>query len=492
MMTMRQKPETPLSHDQPATCVGLFGSFISRGWFNDDARRTWSDVGTLQTWLEVEAALAEAQAELKLIPAEAAQTIRARADAQAFDLERLARDIAFTGHQLVPVLRQFEELCGEPAAGYIHWGATTQNIFETAQSLQMRKSHRLVLGYLDAAIEQLAVLAKQHQTTLQAGRTHGQHALPMTFGFKVAGWLDELARDRCRLEQRFSSSFVASMGGAIGTFAAVGVKGPEVERLMAQKLGLEPAGLPMRSSYDRVSDYVGTLGLLAGTTHKIAQDLYFLQRNEIGEVEEAFHLGKVGSSTMAQKRNPMLSSTVIALARQLRARVTLVQESMVRMDEGDCTANNVTDTVIPEVGLLAVSITETFAKLVQGLTVHPEAMRRNAGLSNGLIVSEAVMMTLSQFMGRHHAHQLAYAAAQRSISEGLPFLDAIREHPLLKSQGLPAGFEKTLAIDAYVGESARLVDEVIARLKADAVHGTLETNSGFSSMKTVKQGRQYL
>lgn len=465
---MRQNPETPLSHDKPATCVGLFGSFISRGWFNAEVRQIWSDAGTLQTWLDVEVALAEAQAELELIPLEACRTIRAQADAQNFDLERLAQDIAFTGHQLVPVLRQFEELCGEPAAGYIHWGATTQNIFETAQSLQMGQTHRRMMRFLTEGIDRLTVLAREHQTTLQAGRTHGQHALPMTFGFKVAGWLDELDRDRRRLEQRFPSSFVASMGGAIGTFAAMGPKGPAVEQLMARKLGLEPAGLPMRSSYDRVSDYVGSLGLLAGTTQKIAQDLYFLQRNEIGEVEEAFHLGKVGSSTMAQKRNPSLSSMVIAMARQLRARVALVQESMVRLDEGDCTANNVTDTVIPEVGVLTVGITEAFAKLVQGLLVHPGAMRRNAELTQGLIVSEAVMMSLTQFMGRHHAHQLVYGAAQRSISEGLSFLDAIREHPLLRSHGLPAGFEKTLAIDSYVGESVRLVDQVLARLTADA------------------------
>jgi adenylosuccinate lyase/3-carboxy-cis,cis-muconate cycloisomerase len=134
------------------------------------------------------------------------------------------------------------------------------------------------------------------------------------------------------------------------------------------------------------------------------------------------------------------------------------------LDEGDCTANNVTDTVIPEVGLLAAGISETFAKLVQGLRVHPEAMRRNAELTHGLIISEAVMMNLSQFMGRHHAHQVVYAAAQRAISEGLPFLDAIRDHPLLKRHGLSAEFEKTSATASYVGESARLVDQVLARL----------------------------
>ena len=463
-MIMRRSPEYLPSQDQAATSVGLFGSFISRAWFGDESRRIWSDLGTLQTWLDVEAALAEAQAELGLIPSEAARKIRDRASAEAFDLGRLTRDIAFTGHQLVPMLRQWEELCGEPAAGYLHWGATTQNIFETAQSLQMRQTHRLVLESLHGTMDRLTALAREHQTTLQAGRTHGQHALPMTFGFKVAGWLDELARGRNRLEERFSSSFVASMGGAIGTFAAMGTAGPAVEQLVARKLGLKPAGLSVRSSYDRVSDYVGTLGLLVGTLQKIAQDLYFLQRNEVGEVEEAFHLGKVGSSTMAQKRNPTLSSTVVAMARQLRARVMLVQESVVRLDEGDCTANNVTDTVIPEVGLLAAGISETFAKLVQGLRVHPEAMRRNAELTHGLIISEAVMMNLSQFMGRHHAHQVVYAAAQRAISEGLPFLDAIRDHPLLKRHGLSAEFEKTSATASYVGESARLVDQVLARL----------------------------
>jgi len=187
-MIMRRSPEYLPSQDQAATSVGLFGSFISRAWFGDEARRIWSDLGTLQTWLDVEAALAEAQAELGLIPSEAARKIRDRASAEAFDLGRLTRDIAFTGHQLVPMLRQWEELCGEPAAGYLHWGATTQNIFETAQSLQMRQTHRLVLESLHGTMDRLTALAREHQTTLQAGRTHGQHALPMTFGFKVAGW----------------------------------------------------------------------------------------------------------------------------------------------------------------------------------------------------------------------------------------------------------------------------------------------------------------
>ena len=366
----------------------------------------------------------------------------------------------------MPVLRQFEERCGEPAAGYIHWGATTQNIFDTAASLQMAKSHRLTLDFLATAIARLVSLAQAHRATLQAGRTHGQHALPMTFGFKVAGWADELARDRLRIEQRFSTSFVASMGGAIGTFAAMGESGPAVERLMAEKLGLAPAGLPMRASFDRVSDYVSALGLLAGTAEKIGHDIVFLQRTEIGEVAEAFHLGKVGSSTMAQKRNPSTALMLITMSRLLRAKLPLALESMVRMDEGDSSASNIGDLLLPEIGVLAVSLAETLEKLARGLVIHPEKMRRNAELTNGLIVSEAVMMRLTATMGRHHAHHLLYEAAQRAIAEAIPFREAIREHPLLREHRLPPGFlDEALSLDNYTGESGRLVDVVSARLQ---------------------------
>ena len=444
--------------------ASMFESFITRHWFNAEAKAIWDDVATLQAWLTVEAALARAQAELGIVPLEAAQMIAAKADAGAFDLDRLSRDIAFAQHPFVPVLRQYEELCGEPAAGYIHWGATTQNIFDTAASLQMFRSHAVLAGHLDNAINAFCRMAREHHATVQAGRTHGQHALPMTFGFKVAGWIDELDRDRTRLHERLAPSFVASLGGAIGTFAAMGNKGREVEARMAAHLGLLPAGLPMRSSYDRVSDYVSGLGLLAGTAQKIAQDVVFMQRTEIGEVEEAFHMGKVGSSTMAQKRNPASALMLVSLTRMLRARVPLALEAMVRMDEGDSSASNVTDSLLPEIAVIAASIAETLATLASGLVVHPEAMRRNLELTNGLIASEAAMMRLTGLMGRHEAHHLLYEAAQRSVAEKLPFMVAIREHPMLATRLLPADFEQSLEADAYVGASSVLAMDTVARV----------------------------
>lgn len=445
--------------------VGMFESFITGHWFSAEAKQVWSDVATLQAWLDVEAALARVQARLGLVPAGAAATIAQQADAGRFDLARLAADIAFAQHPLVPVLRQFEALCGEPAAGYIHWGATTQNVFDTAAALQMRRSHTLIAGALARAIAALGELAATHAQTPMAGRTHGQHALPMSFGFKLAGWIDELDRDRVRLAERFAPSFPACMGGAIGSFAALGPVGREVEVQLAAELGLVPAGLPMRAAFDRASDYIGALGLLAGSAQKIAQELVFLQRTEIGEVAEAFHLGKVGSSTMAQKRNPSTAQLLASLARMLRARVPAALEAMVRSDEGDAAATNVTDTLLPELAILGASVAETLARLVQGLQVHPQAMRRNLGLTGGLISAEAVMMRLTPLIGRHEAHRLLYEAAQRAQSEGLAFIDAIRAHPALTAEHLPDDLAALLAPGGYLGESAALTRETIARVR---------------------------
>lgn len=446
--------------------IGMFDSFITAHWFNADAKRLWTEEATLQSWLDVEAALARVQAGLGLIPADAARVIASKADAGLFDLRHLSSEIAFAQHPLVPVLHHLERLCGEPAAGYIHWGATTQNIFDTASAQQMMRTHAIVDGQLHAAIRALSELATAHRSAVMPGRTHGQHALPMTFGFKLSGWIDELLRDRERLQARLSMSFPACMGGAIGTFAAMGAPGREVEARLAAELGLVPAGLPMRSSYDRATDYILALSVLASTAQKIAQDVVFMQRSEIGEAAEAFHEGKVGSSTMAQKRNPSTALLLISLARMLRARAPVALESMVRMDEGDSSATNVADTLLPEVAILGASVAETLRKLVEGLVVHPQAMRRNLELSQGLIASEAVMMRLSGIIGRHQAHRLLYEATQRTLSEGVPFMRAIVDHPLLAGHELPAGLAQSLEAAAYVGESVAITSDTVARASA--------------------------
>lgn len=444
--------------------IGMFESFMTSYWFSDEAKQIWSDTATLQAWLKVEAALASAQATLGVIPVSSAAIIAEKADASLFDTKRLAADIAFAQHPLTPVLHQFEALCGEPAAGHIHWGVTTQNIFDTAASLQMFETHQLLTKYLDATILSLSDLAIEHKATALPGRTHGQHALPTTFGFKVAGWVDELDRDRKRLSERFAPSFTASMGGAIASFGATGKIGRDVEAHMARQLGLLPSGLPMRSSYDRVTDYTLSLGMLAGTAQKIAQDIVFMQRTEIGEAAEAFHMGKIGSSTMAQKRNPATALLLVSLARMLRGRMPLMMEAMVRMDEGDSSASNVTDVLLPEIAIIGVSVAETLLKLAQGLVVNPETMRRNLDLTNGLIASETVMMGLTNVMGRHEAHHLLYEAAQKAQSENVPYLATILEHPMFQTHPVPPNLASWLDPTMNVGESTSIAEDVVARV----------------------------
>lgn len=432
----------------------MFDSFMTRHWFAPEAVAIWSEAKTVQAWLDVEVALAQSQAELGLIPAEVVGDIAAACHSDRLDFARLSADIAHAQHPFVPVLKQLEALAGEPAAGYLHWGATTQNIFDTATALQMRQSHRLIIEALNLLDTALADLAHKHRDTLQAGRTHGQHALPMTFGYKALGWLDEIRRARERLESRIGPSFVVMLGGAIGTFAAMGEKGPAVADSVGRRLGLDVAKLPLRASFDRQADYLNALALLAQIAEKVAHDVVFLQRTEVAELEEAFHHGKMGSSTMAQKRNPSTALLLISLCRLLTARVPLATWSMPRMDEGDSSATNVTDVVVPELAILGVSVARTLQRLCMGLVVHAERMAANLDLTRGQILSEAIMMRLSASLGRHHAHEMLYEAAQRATEDNVSLADAIGQRDR-RSGELAA----SIMPEEYLGAVQRLTDE---------------------------------
>jgi 3-carboxy-cis,cis-muconate cycloisomerase len=445
--------------------IGMFQSYMTSYCFSAAGKAIWSDSATLQTWLDVEVVLARAQAKLGMIPELAAQQIAECAQADLFNLDELARGIAHAQHPLMPVLHAFERLCGDEAARFLHWGATTQNVLDTAIALQMRRNHQLLDSELAITIDTLSALALAHKDTPSAGRTHGQHALPTTFGCKIAVWVDELERHRSRLSARVGQSFPTLLGGAIGTYGATGKQGREVEVLVAEALGLEPNPMPSRASYDRPADYVLALGLLAATTEKIAKSVVTWMRTEIGEVAEAFHLGKIGSSTMAQKRNPNTAMTTIGHARLLRSRVPLLLEAMIREDEGDGASSFVTDVSMPEIGIIALSMTEFLARLCTGLSAKPEAMHRNLGLTDGLIASETAMMALGQQIGRHRAHHILYEAAQQTQSDGVPFLKSIQEHPDLQGFDLAGDLAIWLDPKRNLGESSSLVEETVNRVQ---------------------------
>ena len=403
-------------------------SFAQTYMLNPKAREIWSDTATLQRWLDVEAALARAQADLGMIPADAARRITECARAESFDLARLSKAIAVAQHPLVPVLKDFVALCGEPAGGWIHWGATTQNILDTAQSLQLQAIADLVAADLHGTISQLQARAREHARTLQAGRTHGQHALPITFGFKLVYWSAEFERHRSRLAHLCKTAFVARMGGAVGTYAAMRGRGREVEARLASHIGLPCPGIGGRSDCDRQAEFVAFLGMVAATCEKVANDLFFMQRTEIAEIEENHYAGRAGSSTMAQKRNPQEAQRVLMLARMTRSRVPLALESMVRTEEGDAVSSHIMDYILPETGIFASSAVQALRELLTQMKVHPDTMARNFRASGGLIMAEAVMMRLAVSIGRDQAHHLVHAAATECAETGAAFPDAVRRH----------------------------------------------------------------
>src|SRR5215472_2837525 len=265
-----------------------------------------------QAWLDVEAALAKTQAELGIIPKGAAEAIARAARYELLDRTRLDEGFARTGHTIVPLVWELSRVAGEPHGGWVHWGATTQNITQTGDLLVLRQAHAIILRLIAEALAAMADLAMRGAEMPIAGRTHGQHAVPATFGHKPAVWIDETIRHVERLREAAPRLFVAMLGGGAGTFASLGAQGPAVQAGIGKVLGMLPMRVPARTIGDHLAENICLLGLLAATCGKIAREIYTLMKTEYGEVEEPVPPGTVGSSTMPQKRNPKLCQDIIA------------------------------------------------------------------------------------------------------------------------------------------------------------------------------------
>ncbi len=433
-------------------------TFYNKHWFDPEAVVIWSERATLGRWLEVEVALAEVQAKLGVIPRSAADGIAESANVDAFDLDDLAVRVSVAQHPFVPFLKLFEDMCPEGAGGWLHWGATTQNIFDTTQALQLKATVELILKRLTSINDRLARDASKHAGTVQAGRTHGQHALPISWGYKLAGWLDEMRRNAERLYGLLEHAFVARAGGGAGTYAGMNGRGREVEAALATRLDLTAPQLGGRGDFDRQAEVVGALGLLAAGCERIADNLIFLQRTEIGEVYEDHHAGRVGSSTMAQKRNPAEAQKTAGLARLARSRVSLALDCMVRDDEGDAVSTNVSDYFLPEFGVLVASCVTALDGLLGQIEVDADAMHRNALITGGMMQSEAVMMEVARTRGRGEAHHLLREAAAECLRDGVSF------EQVLASRSELAGIDvkALLAPENYLGEVGSVVAALVA------------------------------
>lgn len=430
----------------------LYGSPQMRAVFDDHA--------LLQKWLDFEAALARAEAFVGLIPAEAAAEITRKARAELFDTDAIKRGVDKTVHPLVALIWQLSALCDGDAGHYVHWGATTQDVMDTALVLQIKDAYPLFEQSLMALIDTASVLAQTHRDTVMAGRTHGQQALPITFGFKVAVWVAELKRHRERLAACKPRVLTGEFGGAVGTLAGLGEHGLAVRTRLMAELGLNVPEIAWHTARDNFAELAAILAMIGATLGKIAHEVIDLQKLEFGEVEEPFEPGKIGSSTMPQKRNPMLAEAILALARLVRAQATTAIDAMLHEHERDWSSFQMEWAYLPELCVMVHGALALTHRVIAGLHVYPDHMARNLDITRGSLLAERVMLALGQHIGRQPAHDLIYEAAMESFERREAFADVLKRRPEVMRHLDAAAIDALLDPAQYTGLAAHFVDHV--------------------------------
>jgi len=417
----------------------------------------------MQRWLDVEAALALSQADVGLLPRETAEEIARAADLGRMDLDALAENFRATNHSLVALLRAHEAACGAGAGEFVHYGATTQDIQDTAQTLEMRD----VLDVVDRDVLGLVVvlrdLALLHRDRVMVGRTHGRPALPTTFGVKVAGWLDELLRQAARVDAMRERALVAQLFGGVGTMAGFHGRGPRLLECFADRLGLGVPATSWHASRDRVAEYVTCLAMLTGTLARIADEIRTLGRPELGELEEGWSPGRVGSSTMPHKRNPEACQQVVVLARLARVDATLALEGLVVEHERDSRGLRLEWVAVADVSHYTLTGLRIVAEVLDGLRVHTDRMAEGAKARAEEICTEPLMLALGRHMGKQSAYALVYALSQQARDEGRSLRTGVSRHPQVRMHLGDEELDRIFDPARQVGDAATLVNRVVER-----------------------------
>ncbi len=447
----------PVNPADGAVLGALYGTNAMRAAMGEHA--------FLQRMLDVEAALARAQARLGIIPAEAARVITAAADASRLDLAAMAAATRNTGYPVVGLVKQLSALAGPDAGRWTHWGATTQDIMDTAVVLQVRDGLRLIEADLRATTAAFATMAAAHRDTVMAGRTHLQHALPVTFGYKVAVWLSPLLASLDALPRVRDRALRLSFGGAAGTLASLGGQGLAVSRELATELTLAESDIPWHVARDGLAEAVCWLGILCGTLSKIATDVMLMMQTELAEVSEPHVRGRGGSSTMPQKRNPIACEYVLSQSRGVHALVPQVLAGMAQDFERGTGPWQTELLALPQAFLLAHGALSQARFIAEGLVVDPARMRRNVDATGGLIVSEAVMMGLAPVFGRGDSHHIVNDACDLAIAEGIGLTTALMRDARVSARLDEAAIAKMTDPAAYLGSAGEFVDRVLARAK---------------------------
>lgn len=427
------------------------------------AAAAFSDIATVQAMLDVEAALARAQARCGVIPPAAVAPIEAACRAECFDFAALAHESATAGNLAIPLVAHLTARVAEvdaEAARYVHWGATSQDIIDSAIALQLRAALASIDDDLAALLAALAELAGRHRTTPMTGRTLLQPALPTTFGLKVSGWLDALLRVRADLERARASALVLQFGGAAGTLASLGAQGLRVAEALAQELQLAAPSMPWHAQRDRLARLGTALGLLTGTLGKVARDISLQAQAEVGELAEPDAPGRGGSSTLPQKRNPVGCAAALAAAIRVPPLVATLLAAMVQEHERALGGWQAEWASLPELVELASASVAHMRTVIEGLQVDAKRMRANLETGGGLLMAEAVSLALAAHIGRARAKSHIEAAVRRT-REGGDFREELLGDAVIAAHLDAARLEALLEPTAYLGASSQFIDRVL-------------------------------
>lgn len=441
--------------------TSVLNSVLYRDAFGTPQMRdVFEDRTLIQRYIDVEVALARAEAKCGVIPQQAADEIAALADIDKLDLEKMQAETDIVGYPILPLVHQLSEMCGE-SGRYVHWGATTQDIMDTAVVLQVRDALAIVEAELAELNDILAHMAKRYRDVPMAGRTHLQHALPVTFGYKVAVWLSALQRHAERLTQLKPRVLVGQLGGAAGTLASLGDDGLAVHEQLMKELNLDVPSISWHVARDGFAETVNLLGLITGSLGKVALDVMIMNSTEYGEVYEPFVKGRGASSTMPQKRNPISCELMLACSKAVRQQAGLMMDAMLHDFERATGPWHAEWVAINDSFIMTAGALNQAKFMLSGLIVDEQRMRQNLDMTSGLIVAEAVMMGLAPFVGRQQAHDIVYDACrnvheqQKSLLEILSTMSAVTEHvpqQTLESLTDPAN---------YLGSAPQMVDNLL-------------------------------
>ena len=443
----------------------IFGS----AWATPAMRSLFDDTALLKGWVEVMAVLAETEAEFGLIPAAAAEQLASTFQTLELDnafLLEVRQGFEQSNHSLLGLIKALQRRSPDDSGEWWCYGATVQDITDTHNARLLQKVRDGLSLRLDELVEVLSALAERHRDTPMCGRTHGQPGLPITFGFKVAGWLDEMHRHRLRLAEIGGRIAVGQLAGGVGSLSSLGPDALTVQQRFLDKLGLNAPLISWTVSRDRLAEWLNLLALLAATADRIGHEIYNLQRPEIGELSEGFVPGTVGSITMPQKRNPEISEHLGTLARQVRYQAAQMLENLVHDHERDGRSWKSEWAIVPGACLCADKALTLLLVLLEQLKVNDERMLENLQATKGLIHAEMVMLKVASTLGKQSAHALVYGVAMAAVEQAISFKEALLAEPEITSVLDAQAIENLFDLQRSTGCCGQMIDRVLSEVLA--------------------------